>query len=72
MGRRHGRITIARRDVDGGQEPNKYLGQVSVEIRIFAPPHTGSEDVQIALDEAYEAARADMLEDYSPSRSPRS
>lgn len=64
MTRRHGRITTVRREAEGGQEPNRYNPEILVEIRIFAPPHTRSEDVQIALGDAYDAARADMLEDY--------
>lgn len=43
---------------DGGESPNRYVPHITVEIRVFAPPHTPAWDVYRALgDAAVEASQ---------------
>jgi hypothetical protein len=65
MSRRKGRITMVRKPADGGVEPNRYLPETSVEIRVFAPPKTPLWQVADTITEAYYQALAEASEDYA-------
>lgn len=41
---------------DGGEPPNRYVPHITVEIRVFAPPHIPRREVDYALYEAWSEA----------------
>lgn len=59
MVHRHNVYVSVRVPVDGGQSPNSYAPQITVEIRAFWPPYLGHEDqvVDLISKAAEEATR---------------
>lgn len=52
MSRRRGFETTVRRPADGGEPPNQYVPQITVQIRGYWPPGTEAKHVLSALTEA--------------------
>jgi hypothetical protein len=54
VSRRRSVYEIVRRRVHGGHSPNAYVSEITVEIRVFWPPHLGHE--QEVMDAVADAA----------------
>jgi hypothetical protein len=68
--RRRGVYVKHVESVDGGRSPNRYVPEVTVEVRVFLPPGLGHEGVARALltrayMEAYAQLHAEVREDLS-------
>lgn len=57
MARRPGVIVTVQLPADPGKSPNWYLGRITVDIRVFAPPRTPTDDILAALGDAAQQAR---------------
>lgn len=64
MSRRRGRTTTVVVPTDGGESPNAYNPHITVEIRVFAPPHAPVPEVVDALNDAYREALTHAFNDY--------
>jgi hypothetical protein len=64
VSRRRGRTTTRVVPTDGGVSPNAYNPNITVEIRVFAPPHCPSNEVVDVLNDAYREAVTDAFNDY--------
>lgn len=61
MARRKSLVVDVKKEVDGGESPNKYIGLVSVHLRVNWPPRTDPDTVRDAITQAYKTA----LSEYS-------
>lgn len=67
MGRRTSASATIRRAAPGGESPNSYIPEVTVDVRVFFPPMTHDSDVRLALHDAYIAVMR-QLEDHFKER----
>lgn len=63
MSTRQSVYQVRRVKCDGGESPNNYVGQITVEVKAFWPPHTVDRATVIdILTEAYFAALVELNE----------
>lgn len=55
MARREAAHVVRRFPAPAGESPNKYVGEITVDMRIFWTPLTTDEQVEKAVTEAYNA-----------------
>lgn len=60
MGSRPGFIVDHRVPADGGEPPNQYVAQISIQVRCHFPPRASREEVLAALDDAYRQAEQEV------------
>ena len=52
---------IERISADGGISPNRYVDNITAEVRVFYPPTDGAVEAALAaVDRAYSRARATL------------
>ena len=56
MSSRPGVQLTVRREAEGGEHPNRYIGLVSAHVRVYWPPLVDIDEIRYALGEAYEKA----------------
>lgn len=61
MSARPNAYASVRRPCDGGESPNRYVPEITAEVRVFAPPRVSQEEVLDALAEAFLDARARVM-----------
>lgn len=71
MSRRRSIYTLLKRRCNGGEPPNAYIPEITVEIRAHFPPHISKDEVRAALFQGFHdaAVELDALlfdEPYSP------
>jgi hypothetical protein len=64
MGHRRNAYVSLTREVHGGVSPNAYVPRITVEVRVFWPPHLDHEEAAIEmLEEAARQAVADIRDE---------
>ncbi|WP_123788267.1 hypothetical protein [Phytoactinopolyspora halophila] len=53
MARRKNVGRVQRKQVDGGKEPNRYVDEITIDVRVAYPPHADPEDVKDVLRDTY-------------------
>lgn len=64
MSARPGIQITVKREADGGEHPNRYVGLVSAHVRVYWPPLAAVEEIRYALGDAYNAAWDAINEKY--------
>lgn len=64
MSSRPGVQVTVRREADGGEHPNRYVGLVSAHVRVYWPPLADVEEIRYALGAAYREAFDAINEKY--------
>lgn len=52
MTSRPGIVATVRQPADGGQSPNRYVPEITAELRVFWPPRATPAEIRQAIDAA--------------------
>ena len=60
MSRRLGFVVRVDHESDGGVSPNAYVPFVTVEVRVFYPPRATRDELDSALQDAFQQAETNL------------
>lgn len=66
MSSRPGVQVTVKREADGGEHPNRYIGLVSAHVRVYWPPLADIREVYKALDDAHNEALDAIYDKFYP------